>query len=72
MCVYVCCGSSLPGDLSCAVWPAGVAACVCVCVFAIWPAGLTNMYVCFVNLSYCDFLCLDSLPLVHCRRLIVE
>ena len=27
-CVYVCCGSSLTGDLPSAVWPAGLAACV--------------------------------------------
>ena len=26
----MCCGSSLTGDLPCAVWSAGVAACVCV------------------------------------------
>ena len=29
-CLCVCCGSSLTGDLPFVVWPAGVAACVCV------------------------------------------
>ena len=29
-CLCVCGGSSLTGDLPSAVWPAGVAACVCV------------------------------------------
>ena len=32
--VYVCCGSSLTGDLTSAVWPAGFAACVCCSVCA--------------------------------------
>ena len=44
----MCCGSSLTGDLPCAVWLAGVAACVCVLWLfpdprlpcAVWPAGV--------------------------------
>ena len=58
--VYVICGSSLTGDLPCAVWPAGVAACIRVLwLFPDWrlaECGLARLtYVYFDNLSYSDF-----------------
>ena len=35
--LLICCGSSLTGDLPSAVWPAGLAACVCMCLLRLLP-----------------------------------
>ena len=52
--LYVCCCSSLTGNLPNAVWPAGLLLCMCVVALpwlenlpsVVWPAGFAAVYVC--------------------------